>query len=273
MSVKSQPIRPATEECVGLGHWGILVRQSHILRNSCKCLNNIKCNHCTYSSSLAIPLPEMAFDRNSLTITHHRSGCKLTFNTLDALKQVDDKQDLIKVSYSEEWLSKRQDSSHIKNTPKPFDWTYTTRYTGTLLPGDGCELVESETLQEPDQAKLLKRDKIMYHTEFVMFEDELADNGSSKLVVKCRVMSDFVLVLLRHYLRVDKVMVRVQETRWYSERDWDYLLREVVVREAGFNELKHLENVELFDEWSINHHLSVVKKELTKVDVANTCDV
>ena len=271
VKVKGLPIRPATEERQSIGQWEIAARQSHILRSSCKCQdeNNdtAKCNFCSYSSSLNIPLPEMIFDRNTLTLIHLRTGCKLQFNTLDALKLVDDKDDLIKVSYSKEWMAKRQDSSHIKNTPKPFDWTYTTRYTGSLSPAEGYKMVERPTTEEPDQEKLLRRDAILYHTEVVMFEDELADNGSSKLVVKCRVMADFVLVLLRFYLRVDRVMVRVQETRWYCEREWGYLLREVVEREAGYSELRHLGSTEMFDEVGINKHLPVVKKQLVRVDI------
>ena len=266
---KDLPIRPAVEEKIDLGNWSLQTTQSHILRSQCKCNGGVQCNHCLYAETLKIPdLPEMTFDRNVLTLTHVGSGCKVLLNTLDALKLVDDKQDIIKVSYSQEWLAKRQDSSHIKNTPKPFDWTFSTAYSGTLLNSETHELSESTTTQEPDQEKLLRRDKILHHTELVMFEDELADNGSSKLLVKCRVMPTFILVLLRHYLRVDKVMIRVQETRLFCEHDWDYFLRDVTLREASFNDLKHLQTSLVYeDEGPINQHLKVVKRVLDKVSI------
>ena len=268
--VKELPIRPAVENQTNLGNWAFHTTQSHILRSQCKCNGNVQCNHCLYSHTLKIPdLPEMTFDRNTLTLTHTKSGCKVYLNTLDALKLVDDKQDLIKVSYSEEWLAKRQDSSHIKNTPKPFDWTFSTAYSGTLIDSSSHKISVTATTEEPDKEKLMRRDKILYHTEFVMFEDELADNGSSKLIVKCRVMPTFVLILMRHYLRVDKVMIRVQETRIYCEDNWDYFLRDVTLREASFNELNHLQTSVLYDEWGINEHLRVLKRDLDKVCIEN----
>ena len=266
--VKDLPIRPAAENQVDLGNWCLHTSQSHILRSQCKCKGEVQCNHCVYNNTLNIPdLPEMTFDRNMLTLTHVGSGCSIKLNTLDALKLVDDKQDLIKVSYSEEWLAKRQDSSHIKNTPKPFDWTFSTAYSGTLTNSPSHKLSVSTTTQEPDQEKLMRRDKILHHAELVMFEDELADNGSSKLLVKCRVMPTFILILLRHYLRVDKVMIRVQETRLYCEEDWDYFLRDVTLREASFNELNNLPTSTVYDEWGINQYLRVLRRDLDKISI------
>ena len=266
--VKDIPIRSASEQTTELGNWNLECQQSHILRSRCRCVEGTKCNHCIYSSSLRLPdLPEMCFDRNTLTIVHPKTGCRLTLNCLDALKLVDDKHDILKVSYSKEWLGKRQGNSNIKNTPKPFDWTFSTAYSGTLLDSATHALRVTPTTQEPDQEKLLRRDKIVYHTELVLFEDELADNGSSKLVVKCRVMSSFLLVLLRFYLRVDNVMIRVQETRLYGEAGWDYLLREVSLREASYCDLEHLGTQVLFEENGINKHLTLKSRELSKIDM------
>ena len=262
--------RPLNEHTEQLGTWSLHAQQTHILRSSCKCSETAipPCNFCIYETTLNLPdRPEMTFDRNILTLTHLQTGCRIQLNTLDALKLVDDKQDVIKVAYSADWLAKRQDNTDIKNTPKPFDWTFTTAYTGTLLDSATHRLSCTATTQEPEQEKLLRRDKISYHTELVLFEDELADNGSSKLIVKCRVMPTFILVLLRFYLRVDSVLVRVRETRLYCEKDWDYILREVTLREAPYADIKHLGNVVLFDEMVINKYLAVVERRLEKIGV------
>jgi len=41
-----------------------------------------------------------------------------------------------------------------------------------------------------------------------------------------RVMNDCFFGLLRHYLRVDEVLIRVYDTRIYHEFDKNYILRE-----------------------------------------------
>jgi len=84
------------------------------------------------SAELELPsLPEMVFGDNILHI-EHAAGFGIQFNALDALKLVDNKHDLMKVAVAEEWQSKRQDSEYIKEVVKPFDWTFTTDYKGTL---------------------------------------------------------------------------------------------------------------------------------------------
>jgi type 2A phosphatase activator TIP41 len=48
--------------------------------------------------------------------------------------------------------------------------------------------------------------------EVVLFEDELSDRGNSKINVRFRVMKDCWFVLLRSYLRLDHVAVRILDT-------------------------------------------------------------
>lgn len=62
---------------------------------------------------------------------------------------------------------------------KPFDWTFTTNYMGTM---SGFELVSTE--ERIDMEKLKKKDKILFYTDLTLFEDELHDNGIASLSVK-----------------------------------------------------------------------------------------
>lgn len=67
---------------------------------------------------------------------------------------------------------------------KPFDWTFTTDYTGTI---SGFDV--NETNERIDVDKLRQRDKIMFYHELTLFEDELHDNGiaaNSVKIVSCR---------------------------------------------------------------------------------------
>ena len=79
--------------------------------------------------------------------------------------------------------------------------------------------------------KLKVQEKILFFDEVVLYEDELDDNGCTKLSVKLRVMPSGFFVLLRFYLRVDKTLIRVYDTRIYHEVVNNYILREYSERE------------------------------------------
>ena len=51
-------------------------------------------------------------------------------------------------------------------------------------------------------------------------------------------MASGYFVLLRFYLRVDGVLVRVHDTRIYCDYSKNYLLREFSVRESPYNQIK-----------------------------------
>jgi len=61
--------------------------------------------HLTYrriTKDLDLHLPDMIFPRNELRV-QHKSGWEMSFNAIDALKLVDNKRDLFKVSYADAW--------------------------------------------------------------------------------------------------------------------------------------------------------------------------
>lgn len=49
----------------------------------------------------------------------------------------------------------------------------------------------------------------------MLFEDELGDNGLTTCEFRFRVMGDCFFGLLRSYLRVDDVLIRILDTRIY----------------------------------------------------------
>jgi len=63
---------------------------------------------------------------------------------------------------------------------KPFDWTFTTDYSGTLT-GD---FTVTPTDTRIDLDKLRRREKILFYHELLLFEDELHDNGTAVCSVK-----------------------------------------------------------------------------------------
>jgi type 2A phosphatase activator TIP41 len=74
-------------------------------------------------------------------------------------------------------------------TTKPYDWTYTTTYAGSLdAAGSRNALwVPSEptnTHHTIPIAELSRPDPILFYAEVPLFEDELHDNGVSNLLVR-----------------------------------------------------------------------------------------
>jgi type 2A phosphatase activator TIP41 len=192
-------------------------------------------------ASLGIPLPEMTFGNNYLTLEHRASGWKYAFCTKDALADVK-KGELgngdggVKVGYADAWLKSRTDPNSTLPMPttvptKPYDWTYTTTYAGH--PSSHTEDVPpiicpppSESIPwtpaDPDKsshsipmAELTRPDPIIFYAEIPLFEDELHDNGSSNLLVRIRVMPTCIFILSRFTLRVDNVLFRTHDTRMY----------------------------------------------------------
>ncbi|KAE9367557.1 TIP41-domain-containing protein [Stipitochalara longipes BDJ] len=188
------------------------------------------------SKNLGIPVPEMIFGDNMVSIEHLASGWRLEFNAYDALDRVDKTdKNMLKVAYSKEWSSSREKTHEgIKEVVKPFDWSYTTDYKGTVTKGKpfevGAELIPIELLKRPDP--------ILFFEEVVLFESELDDNGISILSCKLRVMPDRMLLLCRQFMRLDDVLIRVRDTRIYVDFSRGKIIRDYTEREDGFDKVK-----------------------------------
>jgi len=193
---------------------------------------------------LGIPLPEITFALNALELVHS-SGWTYRFDALDALKLVK-KGELepgdggVKVRYADEWAKNRTEPGTTTPMPvitvmKPFDWTYTTMYTGhSPSSTEGSPAFKLADPEEPthkiNMQELTRPDPILFFSEIPLFEDELHDNGSSQLTVRIRVMPQCIFILLRFTLRVDNVLFRMFDTRLYHSLVGP---RPLIVRETG----------------------------------------
>jgi len=260
------------------GPWTFSIARSHILQSQCQhppvCKTSVDdgvyewsnmCRFCQFDRRLSIPqLPDMVFADNVMRIEHN-DGFGIEFNSLDALSFVENKKDVMKVAMADAWREARVETSDIQEVVKPFDWTYTTAYKGTLT-GSDKKLKEITTEEEIDIEKLKQKEKILFYEDVHLYEDELADNGCAQLSVKVRVMPSSFFVLQRFYLRVDGVLVRVNDTRLYHEVDKNYLLREYSRRESRFEDLKLPQNVinEPSEVWM---HLPVMEQSRDKLEL------
>ncbi|GLH01510.1 TIP41-like protein [Gryllus bimaculatus] len=248
---------PVNSEEHTFGDWELKFKQSHILHSKCYqsdvCGPSDPCFFCLYNRELQLPhMPDMVFPQNSLVL-RHKTGCGIQFNALEALKRVCNGKQNLKVACADEWLESRQDMGPLEQV-NPFDWTFTTDYRGTIL---GDMKVEATELKL-DLNKLRQKEKILFYHDLTLYEDELHDNGTAVCSVKIRVMPNSFFILLRFFLRVDNVKIRINDTRIYHEFDLNYLLREYSSREANVGDLKVPHSV-LVDPNEVTQFLPIVK--------------
>lgn len=115
---------------------------------------------------------------------------------------------------------------------KPYDWTYSTNYKGTLRQ---CKFVP--TTQDIPLDKLVRQDPILFYDESILFEDELGDNGISMFLTRIRVMHLCLLLLCHFSMRVDDVAFRIRDTRIYIDLETNVVLREYKQQQALYDEL------------------------------------
>lgn len=88
--------------------------------------------------------------------------------------------------------------------------------------------------------------------EILLYDDELNDNGAATGSIRFRVMNDCFFGLIRFYLRVDNVAVRIMDTRFFHSFDMNYILREFQVRESSYSELTN-KGFKINSEWSLSN--------------------
>ncbi|XP_051242412.1 TIP41-like protein isoform X1 [Dicentrarchus labrax] len=239
------------------GPWKVTAAKNHIMKS--KDIERL-------AEEMNMPsLPEMLFGDNVLRI-QHTDGYGIEFSAINALKRVNNMEDAVKVACAQEWQESRADSEHSKEVVRPYDWTYTTDYRGTLI-GDDMQIKVTKTAARIDMEKLKAREQIMFFDEVLLFEDELHDHGVSMISVKIRVMPTSFFLLLRFFLRVDGVLIRINDTRLYHEAGKNYMLREFSTRESKIAELKNVPAALYTDPNEIAQHLTLKLTECEKLEL------
>jgi len=102
---------------------------------------------------------------------------------------------------------------------------------------DGCStLCWEDTNDRIDRVALSAKEPILFYDEVILYEDELADNGISFLTVRVRVMPTSWFLLLRFWLRVDGVLMRLRDTRLHCSFGNGGEAKPVVLRECCWRE-------------------------------------
>ena len=138
-------------------------------------------------------------------------------------------------------LRKDSEKKHegITEVVKPFDWSYSTNYKGTIR----SSVASFEPTKTPIPLELLKRpDPILFFDEVILYEDEMADNGITMYACKIRVMPERLLLLCRFFMRLDNVLLRIRDTRLYIELGTGEVIREYVAKEEKYEVVRQVRN-------------------------------
>ncbi|XP_054611643.1 TIP41-like protein isoform X2 [Dunckerocampus dactyliophorus] len=239
------------------GPWRVTTAKNHIMKS--KDIERL-------TEEMNLPsLPEMLFGDNILRI-QHSNGFGIEFNAIDALKRVNKSEHTVKVACAQQWQESRAVSEQSQDVVRPYDWTFTTDYRGTLI-GEEMQMKVTETTERINLEKLRAREQIVFFDEILLFEDELHDHGVSMISVKIRVMPTSFFLLLRFFLRVDGVMIRIHDTRLYHEAGKNYMLREFCKRESNITELKSVPASLYTDPNEIAQHLTLKLRECEKLEL------
>ena len=97
---------------------------------------------------------------------------------------------------------------------------------------------------------------ILVASEVNLYEDELADRGCSRCYLRFRVMNDCWFVLLRSYLRLDKVAVRILDTRLFHKFGDNEIIRDFMHKEETWENLQNVKQFDLGSEWLLSPYQS-----------------
>eukprot|EP00270_Netrium_digitus_P012633 TRINITY_DN4130_c0_g1_i1.p1 TRINITY_DN4130_c0_g1~~TRINITY_DN4130_c0_g1_i1.p1 ORF type:complete len:373 (+),score=100.00 TRINITY_DN4130_c0_g1_i1:54-1121(+) len=229
-------------------------------------------------------LPEMMFGSSHLSLLHIPTGILLEYGAWDALrcwkkenlppvqipaaaawKRRSKPSESVVMDYDYTFTTPYRGSTHLL-LPDGTDWSAKSHPLQAPLiasaasasavapasaaveediPVDAAELQWVECEGGIDWNLLRQQEDILFFSEVVLFEDELADNGISILSVKVRVMRTCWFLLLRFWLRVDGALMRLRDTRVYhplSDNGGDgaatpLIIREITEYESTFESL------------------------------------
>lgn len=79
-----------------------------------------------------------------------------------------------------EWIFDCRPATYTEEKFKPFDWTFSSDYKGTLT---GPATIK-DTDERINIERLKEKEKILFYQELMLYEDELHDNGIASCIVK-----------------------------------------------------------------------------------------
>ncbi|XP_055331032.1 TIP41-like protein isoform X2 [Paramacrobiotus metropolitanus] len=237
------------------GDWIITITKAPIMSSQCLCAKESsiasiashqsgncvpgsggRCVFCRNEARFTLKyLPDMVFVENSLRIENAKTQSGIEFNAVDAVNSIGEQPSGdIQVASASVWQESRTEALKTYGSKTvQYDWTYTPDYRGSVF----GTMHSQPTVEELDLELLKRRDAVLLFDEIQLYGDELDDNGCSEMDLKIRIVDSYVFVLMRFYLRVDHVFVRLYDTRLLLKKGENFMLREYAVRESKIPDL------------------------------------
>ena len=156
---------------------------------------------------------------------------------------IDDKKEnqmisILKSADAETWIQKKDGSLSMRCAKEfQFDWTFSTPYTGSLDKQSSWFEEQKSGIDENMHMLVDELQPILMFDDLRLYEDDLHDNGEALLTVKIRVMPKCFYILMRFFLRVDNVIVRCRDVRFFHKFGDGKVFREIVWREIPWRDL------------------------------------
>lgn len=209
-------------QTLDINGWHFHSSKQHMMESRCNCTESAskQCDFCRFSAAFRFPLPGEVFANSVLTL-QHAGGLTISFDAMGALGGVNKESAGVEVSHAADWRSSRP-AARALEAVKDYDWTFTSSFRGHVAPPHSAELSDARI----DLESLKAQEKILFYDDVYLFADDFGDNGLCSMNVRMRVMPSGFFVLQREYIRVDRVLVRVRDTRLHHRFGWDHVLRE-----------------------------------------------
>ncbi|KAG5192430.1 TIP41-like family-domain-containing protein [Tribonema minus] len=183
-------------------------------------------------------LPEMLFGGNALQLQHPASGLVLHFCAARALR---------------DWVNMHIDGPvEQQDTTNTTTTTTTTTTSSSSAPHDDGGLIDISSAAQHTTLDWQRCDAsgidvamlqdsaapILFFDEVTLFEDFIHDAGEVRLSAKVRVMPRCWYVLLRYWLRVDGITLKIADARYFHKFGAADVHREVSVLQLPFEDVE-----------------------------------
>lgn len=258
------------------GEWVILLHQGKMLGS--EALDAL-------GETLKIKTPEIVFSDSFVKICQEEIGLSYEFDTVRALELINFEKrneklfseggelrtdsismlpNELKVSMAPHWEGRTvpKDSNFSERNSEQViakvcdfgsDWTFSSPYKGHFT--SSFPLRAEVTEESIPISRLGVDNPILWGGEVIFYEAELDDCGQCKFTLRIRAMADCFYALVRLYLRVDHVIVRIFDTRIFHSYESKSILREFQVKEATYEELRE-SGFNISPQWPISPNQS-----------------
>ena len=213
-------------------------------------------------------LPEIFYGYNRLFLINKSKNFCYEFNPIQMLSLTNNKIRERLLKEKEIYYIPSQAKSQytkVEDIKNDIDWSYSSPYMGHITSINNSPL--AEYYKEIKENKIFKKEisnkifpetkveNVLNYNQVHFFEDELGDIGFSEGKIGFGVMNECFLGLMRCYLRVDNMIVRNIDTKIYHKFGDKYILRNFLVKEKTYDELKE-NGFHFSNQWNLSPNQS-----------------